>query len=111
MPHLRQGNTKLACMSVKVGGHDGDNGATPLAAVLNNLPLPLCGALTGEPCAGYGTGQGVNEEDTTGQDTSSRAAAAWQALHFTMTQSPCDEHYSVAPPRTAAWELVEPSTA
>jgi hypothetical protein len=109
MPRLQEGITTVATMPVRIGRLAQAGGAASPAAVAAELPLFACGAFAGDTLFSNSTGQGTDEEDTTGQDTGTSSSS--EVLHFFKPQPLEDEYYSMVPPQQATWEPVMPQFA
>ncbi|KAF6260267.1 hypothetical protein COO60DRAFT_1507630, partial [Scenedesmus sp. NREL 46B-D3] len=69
MPRMKQLDTTLAHMPVKIGSSEQRKSMASLAALANQLPAFACAVTAEPPPQCRGTGQGLDEEDTTGQGT------------------------------------------
>jgi hypothetical protein len=105
MPHLEQLDFSLASMPVRLGrAQQSSSSAASLMAISDPVPLFACAAMSqGTPhCSS--TGQGCDEEDTTGQG--SGTCSARPMLHFCSSSSAGDVQCSMPPPQQATWEFV-----
>jgi hypothetical protein len=100
MPQLQEKGTILASMPVK----SGSSAAAASAASAYEMSIFACSAVAGDAYVSSSTGQGTDEENTTGQGSGTSSSRT--ELHF-YKPSPHDDPYCrVPPPRLEIWEPV-----
>ncbi|KAF6242225.1 hypothetical protein COO60DRAFT_1606168, partial [Scenedesmus sp. NREL 46B-D3] len=109
MPRLKQLDTTLAHMPVKIGSSEQRKSMESLAALANQLPAFACAVTAEPPPPCRGTGQGLDKEATTGQGTGTISLQT--ALHCPKVLPPEAECCCTEPAQHANRESVVSSFA